>query len=582
MVSVQPVFSSRSREARPIWIEPLPVPIEAAQLHRDPLIAELLFRRNITDAISANEFLHDRPRPAPNPWLLPNMEPAVARIVRAIDTGETVAIFGDYDVDGITATALLTRALRLAIGDRGRIIPRLPIRSEGYGLNKTAIDEFVAAKATLLIAVDCASSDNVSVTYARGCGLDVVVVDHHHMQGPAPAGAIVVSPQLIPNGPYREMAAVGLVYLLVVALAQHGCPIGGVDGEPETELLDFVALGTIGDVSPLIGVNRALVRDGLRQIRKRPRPGLVALMRKAGLDPASVTSDRVAYKLAPRINAAGRIGDPHVALDLMLCDDQMQAAMLAEEIEVLNSERRLVSSYVIDEAESFIFSLANWDAQGVLIAIGKDWPQGVLGIAANQLVERFGRPAFVLVDDGVSCKGSARSVPGFDITAALNGCQELLTAWGGHNQAAGLTIQSGNLEKLAESLNRCMEASGLEVPVPPSINLDAELPVSRLTLDTARSIDALQPFGAANEQPVFLIKQIEVRQYDVVGQDASHLKLVFNSPRGAVKGIAFGAAARSKELVANRFIDLAACLNIDNWNGQTRLDLEIKDFRPAH
>ncbi|MEA2511245.1 MAG: single-stranded-DNA-specific exonuclease [Thermomicrobiales bacterium] len=572
----------RSRSAtRPIWIEPAPLPPNLPALHDDPLIAELLFRREILDPGAAADFLHARPRPAPDPSLLPNMDAAVERILRAVRDRERVAIFGDYDVDGITSTALLTRALRAALGDPDRVIARLPTRREGYGLNPAAIDDFASAGASLLIAVDCASSDDANVGYARARGLDVVVVDHHHMSGPGPDGAIVLSPHLSPGGPYREFAAVGVVYLLVAALAQHGCRIDGTNGDPETSLLDYVALGTIGDVSPLIGANRALVRDGLKQIHKQQRPGLVALIRKAGLDPSALTADRIAFKVTPRLNAAGRMGDPHLALDLLLTDDPLTAAMLADEIERLNTERREVSARIADEAEALILSRPDWRDRRLLIVAGRGWTAGVLGIAANQLVNRFGRPVLVLADDGELSKGSARSVPGFDIVEALGGCGDLLSAWGGHSQAAGLTIRSAQLDALADALDAQLVASGLDLPVPPSIRLDAVLPAERLTVDTAHRIDALQPFGTGNEQPLFLIRDVQVRQYEAIGQDRSHLRLVLSTPRGNVKAIAFGAAPRSRELVLSRTLDLAACLNLDRWNGQTRLDLEVKDFRPA-
>jgi single-stranded-DNA-specific exonuclease len=581
MVYVQ-TPSARVRPAtRPIWIEPAPLPPDFPALHADPLLNELLFRRDLRDLASAADFLQTRPRPSPDPSLLPNMDTAVERIVRAVKEEERVAIFGDYDVDGITSTALLARALRAALGDHDRVITRLPTRREGYGLNQDAIDEFVTAGASLLIATDCGSSDDANVGYAMARGLDVIVVDHHHMDHAGPAGAIVLSPYVAPGGPYRALAAVGVAYLLVAALAQHGCRIDGTNGDPETALLDYVALGTIGDVSPLTGVNRALVRDGLRQIHRRPRPGLAALIRKAGLDPTSITADRIAFRITPRLNAAGRMGDPHLALDLLLTDDPIAAVALADELERLNTERREVSARIAAEAEALILAQPDWPDRRVLIAAGRGWTAGVLGIAANQLVERFGRPALVLADDGEQSKGSARSVPGFDIVEALGSCRDLLSDWGGHSQAAGLTVSSTHLDALGAALDARVASSGLDLPVPPSLHLDAALPAERLTVDTARLIECLQPFGTGNEQPLFLIRDVAIRQYEAVGQDRNHLRLVFGTPRGNVKAIAFGAAARSRELMLNRSLDLAARLNLDRWNGQTRLDLDVKDFRPA-
>jgi single-stranded-DNA-specific exonuclease len=581
MVYVQTPPPRIRSTTRPVWIEPARLPADVAALHPDPLLAELLYRRGIRDEATAIDFLRAQPRPAPDPWLLPNVEAAVERIVRAVETRERVVIFGDYDVDGITATALLTKAIGAALGDPERLVSRLPTRGEGYGLNRPAIDDFVAAGVKLLVAVDCASSDDVNVGYARALGLDVIVVDHHHMDGAGPEGAIVLSPYLSAEGPYRELAAVGVAYLLVAALAQHGCDVDGENGDPETALLDYVALGTIGDVSPLTGVNRALVRDGLRHLREHPRPGLAALIRRAGLDAATVTADRIAFKVTPRLNAAGRMGDPHLALQLLLTDDPVAAQMLADEIEYLNALRRTESTRIADEAEALILGRSDWRERRLLIAAGRGWTAGVLGIAASQLVHRFGRPALVLADDGELSKGSARSVPGFDIVEALGDCGELLAAWGGHSQAAGLSLPTANLDALTDALEARLEAAGLTLPLAPTLRLDALLPAERLTLETARLVDRLQPFGTANEQPVFLIPNVQVRQYEAIGQDRSHLRLVLGTPRGNVKAIAFGAAPRSRELILNRCLDLAATLNLDRWNGNTRLDLEVKDFRPA-
>jgi len=581
MVYVHQPPAKSAAANRPQWIEPSSLPDDRPTLHDDPLISELLFRRGFQNAADVARFLIGTRQSAPDPYRIARMAEAVARIEQAIERRERIAIFGDYDVDGITSTALMTRALRACTGDAERVLTRLPTRNEGYGLNQTAIDEFVVLGATLMVTVDCGSTDHVQVGYARSRGLDVIVVDHHHMHDDGPEGAIVLSPYLGDDGPYRELAAVGVAFLLVTALAQHGCRVDGEHDEPETSLLDFVALGTIGDVSPLTGVNRALVRDGLAQVRTGRRPGLVALMRKAGLDAQTVTADRIAFKVTPRLNAAGRMGDPRIALDLLLSDNVLEAATLADEIERLNTFRREVSARIVEEAEAKVRAEPGWERQRATVVAGRGWSAGVLGIVANQLVNRFGRPALVLADDGEFARGSARSVPGFNMVEGLSECSELLTAWGGHSQAAGLTIPVEHLPALAAHLDARLALSGLDVPVQPTLTLDAELPTQRLTIDTVRALNVLQPFGTANEQPLFLIRNLRVVKYDTIGQDRRHLRLVLQTPRGNVKAVAFGAAERSQEFLLTPDIDVAAYLNIDQWNGQNRLDLEIKDFRPA-
>jgi single-stranded-DNA-specific exonuclease len=563
------------------WREPEPLPPDAPAFHHDPLINELLVRRGHTDPEEVVAFLCPHRRPAPDLSRMPNLHRAAERICTALETGERIAIFGDYDADGITSTALLTRALGAAAREPGSILVRLPTRDEGYGLNRAAIDDFADAGARVLIAVDCGSSDHAHVEYAQASGLEVVILDHHHMTDAGPDDAIVVSAQLNPDGAYRELAAVGVAYLLVAALAQHGCQIDS-HGEPETALLDYVALGTVADVSPLVGANRALVRDGLRAIREHPRAGIAMLCRQAGISPDTLTAEQVSFKLAPRLNAAGRMGDPHFALDLLLTDDLLEAAKLAAKIELLNTERRKASQTIVQDAEQLLLAQRGWQERPLLIVRGTNWPGGVRGIAANQLVSRFGRPVIVLNDDGEISRGSARSLPGFDIVEALDACQDLLLAHGGHSLAAGLTLPSAHIDALRDALGEAMERDGFVADLGEGeLALDAELPGERLTLETARALDELQPFGAGNEQPLFLVRGLQVQKYDAMGQDHRHLRIHFTTKRGTVRAVSWDAGVRSSELLMQPLIDIAATIGVDSWNGKTRLHVDVKDFRAA-
>lgn len=566
---------------RPLWIEPEPLPAAHPALHDDPLLNELLYRRAIRDAKAADDFLDARRRPAPDPYVLPAMEAAVARVAWALARGERIAVYGDYDADGVTSTALLVRALRAAASDASLILWRVPTRGEGYGLHPHAIDELAGAGAALLVAVDCASSDHENVAYARSRGLDVVILDHHHMSDNGPDGAVVVSPQLATAGQYRELAAVGVAYLLVAALAQHGCRIDGDGGEPETDLLDYVALGTIGDVAPLTGANRSLVRDGLRRIQERPRPGLAALCRRAGVAPPTLTAEQVVFKLTPRLNAAGRMDDPALAVRLLLTDDLGEAEGLADRLEALNERRRAESRRILAEAEAVIQTRSDWTNRRVLLLTGSGWTSGVLGIAAGQLAERHGRPVVVLSDDGVLSRGSARSVPGFDIAAALDGCRHLLTHHGGHSQAAGLTVPSAQVNDLETALEAALLTADLDLPRAPTLRIDADLPAGSLTLATARTLQAFEPFGVGNEQPLFRLRRLAVRRYNTIGKTGEHLKLHLASGRGSVGAVFWGAAERSRELLFQPNIDAVATIGIDVWDGQPRLQVELKDFRPA-
>lgn len=563
-----------------VWIDPAPPTSASTALHSDPLLAALLAGR-APDAAAAADFLDPRPRPAPDPFALPGMAAAADRIGRALAGGETVALYGDYDVDGVTSVAVLLRAFRAAGGGRARVVPRLPTRREGYGLNPGAVDEIAAAGASLLVAVDCGSTDHPNVARAQARGLDVVVLDHHQMEEPAPPGAIVVSPQSAPDAPYKELAAAGVAYLLAVALSRRGADVGDGPGREPTSLLDLAALGTVGDVAPLTGVNRALVRDGLRRIAERPRPGIAALCQRAGVVPSALTSEQVAFKLAPRLNAAGRMAHPRLALDLLLAPDLATASGLSLELERLNTQRRAESRRVEAEAEGLILARPDLADRRLLVLARPDWGSGVLGLAAGRLAERFGRPVLVLSDDGELSRGSARSVPGFDIARALSGCGDLLEAHGGHSQAAGLSLASARVPELEAALDAALLAARLPEPGPPALRIDADLPVERLALPTAQLLEGLQPFGSANPQPLLRLSGVPLRSYNAIGQDGSHLKLHLETPRGVVQALSWGAAERSRELLLRPHLDLVVAIGIDTWNGRRRLHVEAKDFRPS-
>lgn len=564
---------------RPIWNEPAPLPSSIPQLDDHPVVNELLWRRGIDSPQEAQRFLATSLSAAPDPLLLPNMSEAAERVTTALATGEKIGIFGDYDVDGITATALLLTAVRPSLASEDQVIARLPRRDEGYGLNLAAIEEFHAAGVTLLIAVDCGSSDYVRVATARSLGMDVVIIDHHVMPGPAPEGSIVVSARLGENGAYKECCSAALAFLFVSVLAQRGVPIDGGDGRPETDLLDFAALGTIGDVSPLTGVNRAFVRDGLRVMQRSPRPGIRALSDVAGVALADLNAETIPFKLTPRLNAAGRLGDPRIALDLMLARDARTAKQLALEIDGINSERRLLGHAIAREAEALLASDPLWESRRSLVLCGDSWHPGVIGIVAGQFASRYGRPVIVLSDDGTHGRGSARSVPGVDIMAALTPHRALFEHFGGHSQAAGMTLDRARVGELRELLEAAVEAMNVDIPAPPAISIDLDLPHHLATLSTFDAIERLQPFGAQNERPVISLKDVRVQETAVIGQDRSHLRMTVSTLRGPLKVLFWGAANRSREAALGARIDLAGTFKRDNWNGIDRLQMELKDFR---
>ena len=388
---------------------------------------------------------------APDPHLLPGMTEAAERIARALRRGEPIGVFGDYDTDGVTSSALLTLALRAASGGAQPVAVRLPRRREGYGLSETGVEDLAAAGARLLVAVDCGSKDHAAVERARQLGMDVVVLDHHRITDAPPAHAIVASAQLREDAPYTNVSAAGVAYLLATALARDGFDTGDGVGEEPTSLLDLAMIGLVGDVSSLSGVNRALVRDGLRRLRQDPRPGLRALCDCAGIDARTLTSTEIAFQVSPRLNAPGRLDDPRPAYELLVTRDPRQAERLAEQAEQANQRRKLLQDRILREIESELAANPSKLDRRVLVFAGSGWEPGIVGLAASKLAERYDRPVIVLtVSDGVA-HGSARSVPGFDITGALSAAKSLLIRHGGHERAAGLALDAS---KVARSRRR--------------------------------------------------------------------------------------------------------------------------------
>jgi single-stranded-DNA-specific exonuclease len=566
---------------RPIWIEPAPLPSTIPQLDHDPVVNELLWRRGIDSPEAALQFLTTTLSAAPDPLLLPNMAEAADRVTTALATGEKIGIFGDYDVDGITATALLMIAVQPSLASDDQVIARLPHRDEGYGLNLAAIEEFHSAGVSLLIAVDCGSSDHTHVAAARERGMDVVIIDHHVITGSAPDGAIVVSARLNGISAYWECCSAALAYLFISVLAQRGVPVHGGDGRPETDLLDLAALGTIGDVSPLTGVNRAFVRDGVRVMQQAPRPGIHALCNAANVAPAALLAESIPFRLTPRLNAAGRLGDPRIALDLLLASDTRVAFKLAQEIDALNTKRRLLGERIAAEAEALIAADPVSESRRAFVLCSDSWHPGVIGIVAGRLANQYGRPVIVLSDDGTVGRGSARSVAGVDLMAALEPHRELFERFGGHSQAAGMTIDRTRVDDLRERLEAAVEALGVDIPAPPAIAIDIDLPHHLATLTTFDAIERLQPFGVDNERPVVMLRDVRVQESAAIGQDRTHLRMTVATLRGPLKVLFWGAASRIGEAAPGARLDLAGTLKRDTWNGRDRLQMELKDFRPA-
>lgn len=566
----------------PIWIPPEPIPDEAdlSALHAHRLIASLLWRRGIRTSEAAAEFL-EAPRPDTlNPDLLPNMPDAIARTARALKDGEHIGIFGDYDADGITSAALLYRALASAAGEK-RITPFVPDRADGYGVSPRGVRFLADEGSTLMIAVDCGSNDIQAVELAQSLGMDVIILDHHEINGAGPEGVILVSPKLHPQAVYSELTGAGVAWLFVLALLEAGFPIARMDADDPAQMLDLVTLGTVADVGALRGANRVIVRHGLEILRRTTRPGIQAIMRHGDFDPARITTDRISFGLGPRLNAAGRVGCSTTALELLLTDDVGIANALAMKLEQWNHTRRLRTDDILAQVAQQILALPDWQTRPFIALYGAEWDTGLAGPIASKIAERLGVPALVMHErDGV-LTGSGRSVHGVNLLSLLEAAAPLMTRYGGHAGAGGVTLPLENFEAFNAAVIAAVAEQQLSLPQPPAIQLHAWLPEQAQQLEVARVLNLLQPFGHDNAEPTFGVQHARLLRYTVMGKEKQHLKLTIGTSGREMEAILWRGAGRSSELVRTTHVHLAGTLGINRFNGVERLQIVLKDFRKA-
>lgn len=502
------------------------------------------------------------------------MDKAVARIREALRNDELIAVYGDYDADGVTATALLVELLR-KLG--GRVLPYIPHRLvEGYGLNHEALRKLREEGASLAITVDCGIGSLVEVEYARSLGLDIIVTDHHDVHDELPPAVAVINPKRADSEyPFRSFSGVGVGYKLAQAL------ISSLTGETATEQadqwLDLVALGTVADVVPLLGENRTLVTKGLAVLNSTQRVGIKELVRLAGLPMGALDEGHIGYGICPRINAAGRIDDAIVAYELLTTDSTSEAQRLARILEDRNALRqRLTEAALVKAREAAAEQLSE---SAVLVIEDGDFSAGIVGLVAAKLVEEYGRPVVVLETGEEYSRGSARSIPQFDIAAALGECSALLLRYGGHAGAAGLAIRTDLVDlfrrRLSAIANRELEGK----TVGPMLLVDVELPLNLVTWEMQQNIARLAPFGAGNPEPVLVSRGVRVREKRAVGRDGSHLRLVLQSDGARFNAVGFRMGARV-ELIPP-VVDVAYTVAVNEWNGSRRLELRLRDLQPS-
>ena len=544
------------------------IPAALTEAGYGPLLSAVLAQRGVVTPEQARSLLDIGPDCILDPFLMADMDRAAARVRLALERGETVAVYGDYDVDGITATCLLTDYLR----SRGlRCVPYIPDRDgEGYGLNCSALDSLKARHVDLVITVDCGITAVEEAAHARAIGVDMVITDHHECKdGPLPDAVAVVDCKRTDDPyPNKDLAGVGVALKLA-------CAVEGENLRMLQRYADLVAVGTIADVMALTGENRYFVRLGLAKMEREPRPGFSAMLREAGIDPHRITAASIGFSLAPRLNAAGRLGQVGKAAQLLMCRDPHQAADLASQLCELNRQRQAIETEIWDEAQQ---RLAGTVPEAPIVLASDQWHQGVIGIAASRLAEQFSLPAIMICFTGDNGKGSCRSYGGFNLFEALSACSGYLTGFGGHALAAGLNIRRDQLASFREALAEYYQANK---PAPqPEVRCDLLIrDPAMLTLENVRELDKLEPFGNANPKPVLCLSGVLLESAVSVG-NGRHLRLRVRLGRQHFEGIFFSHTSQDLGLEEGSAIDLAFTPQINEYRGHTSVQLMISAARP--
>ena len=538
-------------------------------------LARVLWQRGYTTPDAVRAFLDPTTYSHPDPFSLLGMEPAVERIVRAINRGERILVYGDYDVDGQASTALLVSALR-EFG--ARVEYYIPNRlHEGYGLSQGAVRE-LAPKADLLITVDCGITSIDEVALARELGVDCVITDHHEPQAEIPAAVAVIDPKQ-KGCPYpeKDLSGCGVAYKLACALSRA---LGRPDADTD-RWLDLVALATIADVVPLVGENRALVAKGLQRFHRRI--GLRTLCEVAGVDPERPRSGQIAFSVAPRLNAAGRLDDATVGVRLLLTEDPAEAQRLAELVDGQNRERQEVERRIVDEAEEILAQDPETPHAHALVVAGQRWHPGVIGIVASRLVESYGRPALVLAVDGDEAVGSGRSIGPFNLFRALSRFKDYFTHFGGHSMAAGFSLPAANIPRFKREFMAYAKETLSETDLAPVLRVEAILQPDEITLDLAEAVQSLAPFGLGNPQPLVMVADGLICESRAVGREGDHWRLALRapgSPGGVIPGIGFGMAEPFSERIRpGDRVDVACTIGMNEWNGFREPQLQVRDVR---
>lgn len=538
--------------------------------HITNLLASILVNRGIIDGEKINVFLNPTRKDFYNPFLMPDMEIAVKRIVKAIENKEKIMIYGDYDADGITSITVLKKYLNEIGLKTGEYIPnRL---NEGYGLNKDAISKIYNDGYKLMITVDCGISGLEEVEYANSLGMEIIITDHHEPAEKLPEAIAVIDAKRKDNKyPFNQLAGVGVVFKLIQAISTEL----KLEEKEYLKYLDLVCIGTISDIVPLVDENRVIAKLGLKLIEKTKNIGLKTLLNIADL--RKIDSTAISFGVAPRINACGRMGFQEEALQLFLTEDSGEATKIAKRLVQFNQERQAKEKQIFEEV---IEKIEKDDKDKKCIVLAEEnWHHGVIGIVASKITEIYYKPSILICLEGDKGKGSGRSIPGFDLYTALTKCSDYIEKFGGHSMAIGITIKKENFEKLKEAIEKYAQESNIS-DIMPIINIDKEINLKNINIEEVKSLELLEPFGEGNKMPLFLLRNLKIDSIRALS-GGKHLKLTLKQDNNIVDAIGFNMGDLSKEYLLGDKVDVVGTIEINSFGNKENIQINLKDIRKA-
>ena len=551
-----------------------------------PVLAQIFINRGIKTSEEIDSFLNPHVSQLSDPFDIGGMKKAVDRITTATRKGERILVHGDYDADGLSATAIMRLALKMLGADCHSFIPNR--MEHGYGFTPSSVREAKQKGVSLIVTVDCGITSFEAAGLCRKAGIDVIITDHHEPVRNLPSGGgskvsgeddfllpdalVIINPKISsPGSPASDLSGAGIAFKVVHALAM------ACDSQfPVQDFFDLAALGTMADVVPLTGENRLIVREGLRLIETGVRPGLQVLKRVSGIDGKGIKTGLLLFTLIPRINAAGRLSDSSRVLDLLLAESDKEAVDIAVWLDDINSERQQIEEGVYKEAVSL---LAGREIDPVIVLSSEGWHRGVIGIVASRIAEEFYRPTVILSTEGTVCRGSARSIPPFDLYQALSDCKEFLKNFGGHKQAAGLELESRYIPSFAECMNKIASEMLTEGDFVPLLQIDADVDLTDITFNLTREFEMLEPFGYGNPAPLLGCKGLEVLHARIVKDH--HLKMKLRKKNQSIDAIGFSMASHFEKLGTANIVDAVFIPTVNEWEGLKCLQLNLKALRPS-